>query len=227
MIKGGIMARPRVILADDHTMILEALKNMLEPEFEVVGMFSDGLSLVEAAPALQPNVILLDICMPKMNGLNAGQRLKERMPLVKLIYLTMNSDPDIAGEAFRLGASAYLLKNSAASELRHAIRQVIRGGLYVTSLMTKDMEGSFVQNFKRRKSTNHLTPRQKEVLQLLAEGCSMKEAAFILNLSPRTVAFHKYAMMEHLSIKSSAELIEYAMMNSLSPSVTSFLPHNA
>ncbi len=221
------MKRPRVILADDHTMILEALKSLLEPEFEVVGMFGDGLSLIEAAPALQPNVIVLDIGMPKMNGLNAGQRLKQLMPLVKLVYLTMNADPDMTGEAFRLGASAYLLKNSAASELLHAVRQVMRGGFYVTSLMTKDMDGSFVQNFKRRKRTNHLTPRQKEVLQLLAEGSSMKEAAFILNVSPRTVAYHKYVMMQNLSIRSSAELIEYAMMNSLAPSVTPFVSNTA
>ncbi len=221
------MKRPRVILADDHTMIREALKSLLEPEFEVVGMFGDGLSLIEAAPALQPNVIVLDIGMPKMNGLNAGQRLKQLMPLVKLVYLTMNADPDMTGEAFRLGASAYLLKNSAASELLHAVRQVMRGGFYVTSLMTKDMDGSFVQNFKRRKRTNHLTPRQKEVLQLLAEGSSMKEAAFILNVSPRTVAYHKYVMMQNLSIRSSAELIEYAMMNSLAPSVTPFVSNTA
>ena len=123
----------------------------------------------------------------------------------------------MAGEAFRLGASAYLLKNSAASELVRALREVLKGGYYVTPLMTKDMVGSFVQNFKRRKSTSHLTLRQKEVLQLLAEGRSMKEAAFILNVSPRTVAFHKYTMMDHLNIRSSAELIEYAMRSSLVP----------
>ena len=209
------MKRPRVILADDHTLILDALKNLLEPEFEVVGMFADGRSLMEAAPNLNPHVIVLDIGMPMMNGLNAGQRLKQAMPLVKLVYLTMNQDPDMAGEAFRLGASAYLLKTSAASELQNAIREVVRGGYYVTPLMTKGMDGSFVQNFKRRKSTNPLTLRQKEVLQLLAEGRSMKEVAFVLNVSPRTVAFHKYTMMEHLHIRSSAELIEYAMRSSL------------
>ena len=153
--------------------------------------------------------------MPTMNGLNAGQRLKQAMPLVKLIYLTMNHDPDTAGEAFRLGASAYLLKNSAATELQKAIREVVRGGFYVTPLMTKGMVGSFVQNFKRRKSPTPLTLRQKEVLQLLAEGRSMKEVAFVLNVSPRTVAFHKYTMMEHLQIRSSAELIEYAMRSSI------------
>ena len=209
------MKRPRVILADDHTLILDALKNLLEPEFEVVGMLPDGRSLMEGAPSLSPNVIVLDIGMPMMNGLNAGQRLKQEMPLVKLVYLTMNHDPDMAGEAFRLGASAYLLKNSAATELQNAIREVVRGGYYVTPLMTKGMDGSFVQNFKRRKITNPLTLRQKEVLQLLAEGRSMKEVAFVLNVSPRTVAFHKYAMMEHLHIRSSAELIEFAMRSSI------------
>jgi DNA-binding NarL/FixJ family response regulator len=209
------MKRPRVILADDHTIILDALKNLLEPEFEVVGMFADGHALMEGAPDLNPNVIVLDIGMPTMNGLNAGQRLKQAMPLVKLIYLTMNHDPDTAGEAFRLGASAYLLKTSAATELQRAIREVVRGGYYVTPLMTKGMVGSYVQNFKRRKSTSPLTLRQKEVLQLLAEGRSMKEVAFVLNVSPRTVAFHKYTMMEHLQIRSSAELIEYAMRSSI------------
>lgn len=209
------MSPRRVILADDHKMVVDALKNLIEPEFEVVGMFVDGMALLDGAPALKPNVIVLDIGMPNMNGLNAGHRLKQLMPTVRLIYLTMNQDPDMAAEAFRLGASAYLLKSSAASELVQALRQVVRGGSYITPLMTKDMVGSFVQNFKRRKSTNHLTQRQREVLQLLAEGRSMKEAAFILKVSPRTVAFHKYTMMEHLNIRSSAQLIEYAMKNSL------------
>ncbi len=209
------MKRTRVILADDHTMITDALRTLLEPEFEVVGVFADGLSLVGAAPALGPNVVVLDVGMPNMNGLLAGQRLKQLMPSVKLIYLTMNQDPDVAAEAFRLGASGFLVKNSAASELVRAIRAVVRGGSYVTPLMTKDMVGSFVQNFKHRKEPRDLTLRQKEVLQLLVEGRSMKEAAFILNVSPRTVAFHKYTMMEHLHLRSSAELIQYAMKNSV------------
>ena len=209
------MKRPRVILADDHTLMLDALKTLLEPEFEVVGTFADGRDLVDGAAELNPNVIVLDVGMPLMNGLIAGQKLKQAMPLVKLVYLTMNHDPDIAGEAFRLGASGYLLKQSAGVELLRAIREVVRGGFYVTPLMTKGMVGSFVQNFKQRKSNHSLTLRQKEVLQLLAEGRSMKEVAFVLNVSPRTVAFHKYTMMEHLHIKSSAELIEYAMRSSL------------
>ena len=209
------MQRPRIVLADDHTLILDALKNLIEPEFEVVGTFNDGQALVEAAPELNPNVVVLDIGMPTMNGLNAGQRLKQMMPLVKLVYLTMNHDPDVAGEAFRIGASAFVLKNSAATELLQAIRKVVRGGYYVTPLMTKGMDGSVVQYFKQRKTKYPLTLRQKEVLQLLAEGRSMKEVAFVLNVSPRTVAFHKYTMMEHLQIRSNAELIEYAFKSSL------------
>ena len=209
------MQRVRVILADDHKLILDALKNLLEPEFQVVGTFGDGHTLVEEAAALKPNVIVLDVGMPTMNGLSAGQRLRQLLPNVKLIYLTMNQDPDLAAEAFRLGAKGYLLKTSAGSELVDAIRAVIRGGSYVTPLMTEDVLGSFVHHFKNLKSTSHLTLRQKEVLQLLAEGRSMKEAAYILNVSPRTVAFHKYTMMEHLHIKTSAELVQYAMNSQL------------
>ena len=211
------MKRPRIILADDHRLMLDALKNLLEPEFEIVGTFENGQTLVEHAAELQPNVIVLDVAMPQMNGLIAGKRLKQEMPLVKLVYLTMNQDPDIAGEAFRLGASAYVLKNSSGRELVRAIAEVVRGRYYITPLMTKEMDGSYVQNFKRMKSKNPLTLRQKEVLQLLAEGRSMKEVGFALNVSPRTVAFHKYTMMDRLHIRSSAELIEFAMRSSLVP----------
>lgn len=209
------MLGTRVILADDHTLMLDALRKLLEPEFEIVGTFGDGCALVEAAPGLKPNVIVLDVGMPKMNGLNAGRRLKKLIPNVKLIYLTMNEDPEIVAEAFRIGANGYLLKNSTGLELVEAIRKVARGYSYVTPFLTEDIAGSVVNHFKNMKSTNHLTRRQKEVLQLLIEGRSMKEAAFILKLSPRTVAFHKYAMMEHLRIKSSAELVQYALNSPL------------
>ena len=209
------MQRTRVILADDHKLILDALKNLIEPEFQVVGTFGDGHALVEGAPDLKPHVIVLDVGMPTMNGISAGQRLKQSMPNVKLVYLTMNQDPDLAAEAFRLGAKGYLLKSSAGSELVEALRAVVRGGSDVTPLMTQDVLGSFVNHFKNLKSTSHLTLRQKEVLQLLAEGRSMKEAAYILNVSPRTVAFHKYTMMEHLHIKTSAELVQYALNTQL------------
>jgi len=209
------MQQTRVILADDHKLILDALKNLIEPEFQVVGTFGDGHALVEGAPELKPHVIVLDVGMPTMNGISAGQRLRQVMPNIKLIYLTMNQDPDLAAEAFRLGAKGYLLKSSAGSELVDALRAVVRGGSYVTPLMTEDVLGSFVNHFKNLKSTSHLTLRQKEVLQLLAEGRSMKEAAYILNVSPRTVAFHKYTMMEHLHIKTSAELVQYALNTQL------------
>ncbi|HEV7398040.1 MAG TPA: response regulator transcription factor [Pyrinomonadaceae bacterium] len=209
------MLGTRIILADDHTIVLDALKRLLESEFEVVGTFGDGMALVEGSPQLKPDVIVLDIGMPKMNGLNAGQRLKNLIPRAKLIYLTMNHDQDMAAEAFRIGASGYLLKNSAASELVDAIRQVARGGTYVTSLMTEAVVGSLAHHFKALKSCNKLTLRQKEVLQLLAEGRSMKEVAFLLKVSARTIAFHKYSMMEHLHIKSSAELVRYAINTQL------------
>jgi DNA-binding NarL/FixJ family response regulator len=209
------MKKPRIILADDHTILLDALRNLVEPEFDVVALCANGRELIKAATELNPAMVVLDISMPMMNGLNAGQRLKKILPTVKLVYLTMNQDPEMASQAFRLGASAYLLKTSAGSELIRALREVMLGGTYVTPLMTEGMVGSFVQNLKSRKNTQQLTLRQREVLQLLAEGLSMKEAAFILNVSPRTVAFHKYTMMDHLNIKSSAELIEYAMKSSL------------
>jgi DNA-binding NarL/FixJ family response regulator len=209
------MKPARVILADDHLLLLDALKNLLQPEFEVVGTFSDGYSLVEGAPGLNPEVVVLDIGMPMMNGLVAGERLKQMMPKVKLIYLTMNQDPDLAAEAFRRKASGYVLKNSAASELVYAIREVLLGRKYITQLMTKDIIESFILNHEGGKSRNKLTMRQKEVLQLLAEGRTMKEVACILDITPRTVAFHKYTMMEQLQIKSSAELIRFAMKSSM------------
>jgi DNA-binding NarL/FixJ family response regulator len=209
------MKRTRIILADDHTLLLDTIKNLLEPEFEVVATFADGHALIEAAAGLLPDLVVLDIGMPLMNGLNAGQRLKQLLPTVKLIYLTMNQDSELAAEAFRCGASGYLLKTSAATELIHAIREVLRGRSYVTPLMTKDMVGSFIQKFKHLPPPHELTLRQREVLQLLAEGCSMKEIAYTLNITPRTVAFHKYTMMEQLQVKTSAALIQYAITHSI------------
>jgi DNA-binding NarL/FixJ family response regulator len=145
------MKRPRIVLADDHTLVLEAFKRLIEPEFDVVGTFGDGFSLVEGAAKLKPNVVVLDVGMPRMNGLKAGTRLKLMMPLVKLVYLTMNQDPDIAGEAFRLGASAYVLKNSAAKELLQAIRWVVRGGYYVNAAHDRGNEWVICAEFQTKK----------------------------------------------------------------------------
>ena len=205
----------RILLADDHTLLVEAVKGLLEPEFEVAGVFPDGRALIDAVCELNPDLVVMDISMPMLNGLDAGRRLKQMRPAVKLIYLTMNDDPDLAAEAFRVGASGYVLKTCASSELVRAIREVLRGRCYVTPLVTKGMVGSFIQNAMRKKHPHQLTLRQREVLQLLAEGRSMKEVAFMLSITARTVAFHKYTMMEQLQIKSSAELVHYAARNSI------------
>lgn len=205
------MNRIRVVLADDHVLLMDTVRNLLEPHYEVVGTFPDGEALVAAALSLQPDVVVLDLHMPKMNGLIACVRLKKLLPKTKVVFLTMNQDLETASEAFRSGASGYVLKTSAASELLVAIDEVAHGRYFAPASLTDGMLGSFVQNFKRMKSVPDLTTRQKEVLQLLVEGRSMKQVANELSITPRTVAFHKYAMMEQLKIRSSAELIAYAM----------------
>jgi DNA-binding NarL/FixJ family response regulator len=202
------MSRPRILMADDHLMMLEAFKTVLEPELEVVGMVTDGRALLEEFTRLHPDVVLLDVAMPLLNGLDAGRQLKARQPSVKLIYLTMNPNPDLAGEALRLGASGYVLKSSSVPELKQAIQEALAGRSYITPLITREVVGSLIQP---RSLEPELTARQREVLQLLAEGKSMKEVAAILDLTPRTVAFHKYRMMEQLRLKTSAELVKLAV----------------
>jgi DNA-binding NarL/FixJ family response regulator len=202
------MTRPRILMADDHQMLLDAFKVMLEPEFDVVGTVTDGRALLEEFARLHPDVVVVDVAMPLLNGLDAGRQLKAQRRSVKLIFLTMNPDPDLAGEALRLGASGYVLKSSAAQELKQAIHEALRGRSYITPLITRDVVGSLIQ---QRTPRSELTGRQREVLQLLAEGKSMKEAAAILDLTPRTVAFHKYRMMEQLRLKTTAELVKFAV----------------
>jgi len=207
---GLMLPNARIILVDDHRILLDAIKSLVEPEFDVVGTFEDCKTMLEQVSELRPDVIVLDIGMPMMNGLAAGEHLKKRLPKAKLIFLTMNQDIDTAAEAFRLGASGYILKNAAGTELIDAIREVVRGGYYASPVLTEGMVGSFVQTFKQMESRSKLSPRQKEVLQLLREGLSMKEVAMVLKITPRTVAFHKYSMMEQLKIKSNAELMTFA-----------------
>ena len=204
------MKGTRVLLADDHTLLLGALEKLLSEECDVVGQVSDGRALVAAAEDLKPDVIVLDISMPLLNGVEAARQIKQKLKSVKLVFLTMNEDADLAAEAFRAGASAYLLKRSTTSELPLAIREVMLGRSYVTPLVTEGLVESLLQP-ESRKPAHELTPRQREVLQLLAEGRSMKEVASILNLTPRTVAFHKYRMMDELKVKSTAELVQYAV----------------
>ena len=202
---------PKVMLADDHTMLVEAFRKLLEPHCEIVGTVSDGRALLQTAVELNPKIIILDIGMPLMNGLEAGKRLKERMPGVKLIYLTMNEDPDLAVEAMRSGASGYLLKSSAATELIGAIQMALKGKSYVTPQVAREMQKAFINNPGAKKRAEVLSPRQREVVQLLAEGKSMKQIAGILNVTPRTVAFHKYRVMEALHLDSTAQLIQFAI----------------
>jgi DNA-binding NarL/FixJ family response regulator len=204
------MGRPRVLLADDHALLLGAFEKLLAPECDVVGQACDGRALVATASKLKPDVVVLDIGMPVLNGLEAGRQIKQTLREVRLVFLTMNEDPDLAAEAFRAGASAYLLKRSAASELMVAIREVMQGRSYVTPLVTAGLVESLL-NADEPRASQELTARQREVLQLLAEGRSMKEVAAVLNLTARTVAFHKYRMMEQLKLKSTAELIQYAV----------------
>jgi DNA-binding NarL/FixJ family response regulator len=203
--------RPRILLADDHTLIAQGCKTFLEPEFEVVAIASDGRAMIEAALKLKPEVVILDVAMPNLNGLDAGEQLKEKMKTVKLVYLTMHLEPDLAAEAFRRGASAYVLKSSAAEELVLAVRAALRGESYITSLMTKDTFELLLQHDSQSGPQPRITRRQTEVLQLLAEGKSMKEVADILNVKPGTVAFHKYKIMESLGLRTNAELLRYAI----------------
>lgn len=207
------MKLPRILLADDHTMLLEAFRRLLEGKCEVVGAVSDGRALLREAPVLKPDVLVVDIGMPLLNGLEAGRQLKEMLPSVKLIFLTMNEDSDLAAEAMRSGASAYLLKSSAASELFRAIQDVLKGKTYVTPKIARGMEQAFIRYPRGRRHKKSLTARQREVIQLLAEGKSMKEAADFLNVTPRTVAFHKYRIMEELGLKTSADLVQFAIRN--------------
>ncbi len=205
------MRRTRILLADDHTLLLEAFQRLLADEYDVVGTVSDGRALVEETARLRPDVVLVDVSMPLLNGIDAARQLKAIAPETRIIFLTMNEDPDLAAEAFRAGASGYLIKRSAASELMTAIQEVLRSRSYVTPLITKGLMGSMLQSRGTEGPSRSLTPRQREVVQLVAEGHSMKQVAGILNIAPRTVAFHKYRIMEQLNLGTTAELIQFAI----------------
>jgi len=210
------MTRIRVLIADDHNLVAELCKKLLEPEYEVIGTVGDGRALVKAAAELKPDVILIDVAMPILNGLDAGQQIKEMFPAVKLIYLTMNPDAELTAEAFRRGAAGYLLKTCAASEMVTCVREVLRGKTYMSSHIPKDtVDFLRKQDKKLVDEREKLTERQREVLQLLAEGKVMKEVGAILNMTTRTVAFHKYRIMEELGAKSNADLVKYAVKNHL------------
>ena len=206
------MSRPQVLLADDHTLFLDAVEKLLEDNCDVVGRAADGERLLVEALRLKPDVVVLDMAMPLLNGLEAARQLKQMAPETRIVFLTMNEDPDVAAEAFRAGASAYVLKRSAASELLAAIRDVARHGSYVTPLIADGLVGAMARPAATPSdSAAQLTDRQREVIKLLAQGRSMKEVGAILNIVPRTVAFHKYRIMELLHLKSTAELVQFAV----------------
>jgi DNA-binding NarL/FixJ family response regulator len=205
--------RPRVLIADDHNVVAEGLRSLLEKKYDVVGMVANGRELLAEAPKLKPDVIVLDIGMPLLNGLDAAARLNSSVPQTKLVFLTMKDDPNLAAAALKLGAVAYVLKHAAASELLKAVSEVLQGRSYVTSKLRA--ENWAVRDARAQQFSKELTPRQQEVLQLLAEGRPMKEIAGILKLSEKTIMFHKYHIMESFNLKNNAELVLFALKHHL------------
>lgn len=205
------MTRVRILLAEDHTLVAEAFQRLLEPQYEVVAIVADGRALLKAGLQLKPDIAIIDIGMPLLNGLDAARELKRLLPATKVVFVTMNDDPDIASEARRFGASGYLLKTSASAELLQAVQEVLRGNSYVTPCISERLRLEFIRDPRANRPARHLTMRQREVLQLLAEGRPMKEVADILQITPRTVAFHKYRTMETFRLKSNAELIRFVI----------------
>ena len=206
------MKRARVLLGDDHKIVAAGLKGILEPEFELVGTVQDGRALLKAARELRPDVIVVDISMPLLNGIEAVRQLKKANDCPKVVFLTMHPDVTYATRAFEAGASGYVLKHSAPAELVTAVREALKGRTYVTPMIAGELMRSYQDGSGKRKDpTRTMTPRQREVLQLLAEGHSAKDAAAILGISPRTAEFHKYRMMRELGIRTNAELMQYAI----------------
>lgn len=209
--------KKRLVIADSHTLVAEALKHLLQPEFEVVGIFSDGRSLVQAAVTLKPDAVILEVSLPQLSGLDAAENILRKLPSTKFLFATANTDPEAAAEAFRRGALAYVPKHSTAEELLTAIRKIFRGESYLSSLIARETMDYLLHPPRGNKLERRITPRQTEILQLLAEGKSMKEVAQLLDISPGTVAFHKYTVMERLGIQSNAELLQYAITKHLAP----------
>jgi DNA-binding NarL/FixJ family response regulator len=210
------MKKPRVLLADDHQVVLEGLKSLLAGEFEVVGSVGDGRALVDQAAALHPDVIVADISMPALNGIEAARQIKKTDKNIKIVFLTMHPDATYAANAFEAGASGFVLKHSAPSELITAIHEAMKGRTYVTPLIAGDLIRTYQEGGSPEKDLfQKISPRQREILQLLAEGKSAKEIASILDISTRTVEFHKYRMMQQLNIKTSAELVQYAVRHGI------------
>jgi DNA-binding NarL/FixJ family response regulator len=210
------MARPRVLLGDDHLMFCEGLRSILEPHFDVVGIVENGQRLVAAVEQLQPDVVVADVSMPLLNGIGAARRLQKMKRPPKIVFLTMHADATFAGEAFRAGASGYVLKSSPGGEIVTAIQEALRGQVHISPVVAGGvLEGLRESPVDQKKNPSELTARQKEILQLIAEGKSPKEIAAILNVSPRTIEFHKYRIMEVIGVRTVAELTRYAVTHGI------------
>jgi len=214
--QGTTPSRPRILLADDHTIVLEGLRRVLEPECEIVGTAMDGRALLAASEQLKPDVVVADISMPLLNGIDAVRQLRKSARNVRVVFLTMHADVSYAAQALEVGGAGYVLKSSAADELLTAIREVMRGHNYVTpALSTPVLEALGKRGPRPEENAEALTGRQREVLQLVAEGKTLKEIAGILHVSPRTVEFHKYRIMEQLGLRSTGELTQYAIRHGI------------
>ena len=210
------MPKPRILLADDHAVVLEGFRRILEKQYDLVGTVENGRALLEAATKLQPDIVILDVSMPLLNGIDAATRLRKIVPEAKIIVVTMHADTDYVRSAFEAGASAYVLKRSAVDELEQAIRAVLAGHSYITPLITKDLVEVFLSKAPGKSGgAEDLTVRQREVLQLLVEGRTAKEIANVLNISPRTVEFHKGQILEQLNLQNTADLIRYALTHGI------------
>lgn len=208
----------RILLADDHVLVAEGIQKLLEPEYELVGIVADGRSLVAAAAKLQPDIVVVDISLPLLNGLDASQQLKKNNPNLKIIVLTMHSEPNFVTQAFRVGVSGYVLKQSVGSELVQAIREVVKGRTFVSPMVAQSLVDQAVNPATASAPgevkvgfAQTLSARQREVLQLVAEGKATKEIASILNVSVKTVEFHKTRIMKELRLRTAAELTKYAI----------------
>ncbi len=207
------MPKPRILVADDHALVIEGFRRTLEERYELVGMAGDGYELLAAAKTVQPDIVILDISMPLLNGIDTARQLKKICPTAKIIIVTMHADADYVRSAFEAGASAYVLKGSAVDELALAIQAVLGGHSYITPLITKELVEVYLSTASEK--PRDLTPRQREVLRFLAEGRTAKEIANLLRITSRTVEFHKTQIMEHLNLKTTADLIKYALTHGI------------
>lgn len=207
------MPKPRILVADDHALVIEGFRRILQEHYALVGTAGDGHALLAAAKTVQPDIAILDISMPLLNGIETAAQLKKICPTAKIIIVTMHAGADYVRAAFEAGASAYVLKGSAVDELDQAIRAVLGGHSYITPLITKEMVDVYLSTTSEK--PRGLTPRQREVLQFLAEGRTAKEIANFLNITPRTVEFHKGQILEHLQLKTTADLIKYALTHGI------------